>query len=90
MLFQLQVIPSPDDGFHMFMCRRKDMLTEEEKEKISEKHKDDPDPEEAAQQELDDYGANDRRADAAEQHRQPIRPEEQMIRGCRIKSSGGC
>ena len=59
MLFQLQVIPSPDDGFHMFMCRRKDMLTEEEKEKIREKHKDDPDPEEAAQQEMDDYNRNE-------------------------------
>jgi len=55
MLFQLQLIEEYENGYPMYMCRRKDMLTDEEKDKIREKHKDDPDPEQATQDEIDAY-----------------------------------
>ena len=55
MLFQLQLVDEYEDGYLMYMCRRKDMLTDEEKDEIREKHKDDSDPEQATQDEIDAY-----------------------------------
>lgn len=77
MLFQLQLVEEYEDGYQMYMCRRKDILTDEEKDEIKEKHKDDPDPEQATQDEIDEY--NEEKYDTGGEYDVTIPPYNEQI-----------